>query len=292
MNVVDSDVVETKVQDIHSLTMHTNAVVERLKSDSHLDKVRGWLSPSDPSTNLNAAKEKHHQGTGEWFINSNAFSEWKSGSRRHLWLHGLAGCGKTVLASTILDHLRSALTESCICLDFFFDFRDEKKQHLDNLLRSLASQLYLHCAESQQELDGLFASCESGQKQPTTGLLSKTVHLMMQRPQKLQIVLDALDECTTRSELLRWMKTLSGSELKNTYLIATSRREEELESRLSDWINKGNMIPMDKSLVNKDIRSYTRARLRQGGEFQRRWGSSHGVLDDIESAIGGKSDGM
>lgn len=114
------------MQDIHSLASHTNAGVEKLKSDGHFDKLRRWLSPSDPSTNLNAAKEKRHEGTGDWFINSDAFSEWKSGSRRHLWLHGLAGCGKTVLTSTILDHLRSAPADSFVCLDFFFDFRDKE----------------------------------------------------------------------------------------------------------------------------------------------------------------------
>jgi hypothetical protein len=78
----------------------------------------------------NAAKEKRQEGTGNWFITSTAFLEWKLGLRRHLWLHGLAGCGKTVLTSTILDHLHDARPGSCVCLDFLFDFRDQDKQHL------------------------------------------------------------------------------------------------------------------------------------------------------------------
>ena len=279
------------MQDVHSLTSHTNAGVERLKSDGHLDKLRRWLSPSDPSTNLNAARGKRLEGTGNWFINSDAFSQWKSGSPQHLWLHGLAGCGKTVLTSTILDHLHSAPTDSCVCLDFFFDFRDKDKQHLDNLLRSLASQLYARCAESRQELDSLFASCENGQMQPTIELLSKTVHLMMQRPQKVRIVLDALDECAARSELLEWMKTLAGPALKNVHLIATSRREEELESGLQ-WIDKENTIPLQGDLIDNDIRSYTKARLQGPGAFQKRWGEKLDVLEEIETVIGEKSKGM
>jgi hypothetical protein len=60
---------------------NTNANVHNLKLDSHLNKLGKWLSPADPSINLNLAKENRHHGTGERFTNSDAFLEWKSGSR-------------------------------------------------------------------------------------------------------------------------------------------------------------------------------------------------------------------
>ncbi|KAK4170727.1 hypothetical protein QBC36DRAFT_148727, partial [Triangularia setosa] len=87
------------------------------------------------------------------------------------------------------------------------------KQRLNNLLRSLAFQLYSKCFNSQTDLDRLLTLHEDGQKQPTTESLSKTVQIMMKRPQKLRIVLDALDECTAKSELLKWLENLSTSEL-------------------------------------------------------------------------------
>jgi hypothetical protein len=264
--------------------------IEGLKSDSHLDKVKKWLSPPDTSTNVNSAKKKRHKGTGTWFLDSAAFLEWKSGLRRHLWLHGLAGCGKTVLTSTILDHLRETQTESHVTIDFFFDFRNKDKQNLDNLLRSLAFQLYLQCAGCRTDLDSLFASHEDGKNQPTTDSLSKTVNIMMQCPQKLQIVLDALDECFTRNELLKWMEKLP--RLSNVHLIATSRQEEELKSSLSRWIRKENIVSMGSDLVNADIRSYIEATLKTGAEFQKRWGSIPTVLQEIETVVGGKADGM
>jgi len=284
-----------KVQDIQAKTSNIHVAVQGLTSDAHLAKIRKWLSPPDPSTNSNAAKEKRHQGTGNWFLTSSAFREWKSGSRRHLWLHGLAGCGKTVLTSTILDHLRAARNgppDSCVCLDFFFDFREKDKQDLNNMLRSFAFQLYSQCADSQKDLFNLFVSCEDGRKQPTTESLAKTLHGMMQRPSKVQIIVDALDECTTRVELLSWMKTLSISDLTRVYLIATSRQEDELESGLSEWIYQENRIPIDKDSVNEDIRSYIKARLQESKEFQKRWASSTSVQEEIESVVGGKADGM
>jgi hypothetical protein len=261
-----------------------------IKSDIHLDKIRKWLSPPDTSTNVNAAKERRHKGTGAWFLDSAAFSEWKSGLRRYLWLHGLAGCGKTVLTSMILDHLCETHMESCVTLNFFFDFRDKDKQQLDNLLRSLAFQLYLQCADSREDLDSLFTSYNQGKQQPTIDSLSRSVYIMMQRPKKLQIILDAMDECVTRSELLKWMKTLPG--LVGVHLIATSRQEEELESGLSGWIRKENTILIDKNLVNTDIRSYIKARLEVSEEFQKRWDSTPDVLKEIGTELGGKAGGM
>lgn len=274
-----------KISNIH-------AGVEILKSDSHLGKLKTWLSPPDPSTNRNAAKDKRQEGTGDWFVTSTAFLEWKSGLRRHLWLHGLAGCGKTVLTSTILDHLHDAQPDSCVCLNFFFDFRDKDKQYLDSLLRSLAFQLYSQCADARKDLDTLFTLCDDGQKQPATVSLSRTVHGMMHYPKKLRIILDALDECLTRGELLNWMKALADPDLTHVHVVATSRREEELESSLSGWIQNENRIPIDRYSVNEDIRSYVKARLQKSEDFQRRWASKPSVLEEIESAIGEKADGM
>ena len=127
--------VADKVTDVRSTLIS-------MKADSRFREINNWLSPPDPSTNLNHAKERRHEGTGSWFLESEPFKEWKSGSRQCLWLHGIPGCGKTVLCSTIIEHLRQIKDPSHIVLDFFFDFKDNEKQSLDKLVRSLVVQLY------------------------------------------------------------------------------------------------------------------------------------------------------
>ncbi|KAK3898311.1 hypothetical protein C8A05DRAFT_47327 [Staphylotrichum tortipilum] len=258
--------IRPKISNIH-------AGVDSLKSDNHLHKLKTWLWPPDPSTNRITTKVKRQEGTGNWFVTSIAFLECKLGSRRHLWLYSLAGCGKTALTSTIFDHLYDAQPDPCVCLEFFFDFRDKNNQYLDNMLRSLTFQLYSQCTDARKDLDTLFTSCDDGRKQPETVSLSRTVHGMMQHPQKLQIILDALDECVTRTELLDWMKTLV---------------EEELESGLSGWIHNDNRILIGRDSTNEDIRSYVKARLQRSEKFQKRWASEPFVLEEIESVIGGE----
>lgn len=128
-------------------------------------KTYKWLNHPDPSTNLNKAIGRRHPGTGSWFLESLLFKKWKSETLRHLWLHGIPGCGKTVLSATIIDHLQH-LDPSRVVLYFFFDISDIDKQSLDKLLRSLVAQLYSKCENSRKELEKLFLSSESGQRQP------------------------------------------------------------------------------------------------------------------------------
>lgn len=263
--------------------------VHAMKTDSHAASIESWLSPADPSTNVNKARKSRHIGTGTWFLNSDPFAEWKLGSRRHLWLYGTPGCGKTVLSATILDHLDGI--EDFITLTFFFDFTDTRKQNLDDMLRSLVFQLYSSGPESRQHLDGLFASHKDGerQKQPGTDSLSICLTDMMKAHGKLRILLDALDECSERRELLKWMESISA--LAYVQLIATGRPEDEFERTLRGSVGKENCLPLNKGFVNADIHSYVTARLEQGQEFKR-WAASWDVLEEIKVTISTKADGM
>jgi Cdc6-like AAA superfamily ATPase len=255
-------------------------------------KIKNWLSPSDPSTNFNEAKEKRHEGTGSWFLESEPFKEWKSGSRRYLWLHGIPGCGKTVLCSTIIENLRQNKEDSShIVLDFFFDFKNKEKQSLDKLVRSLIAQLYSGCEHSRKELDTLFSFCDDGRLQPTSESLFTTFQHMTNHAGKIQMVIDALDECQTKKELLLWIEKLSGSGHAKVCLLIISRKEEEIESRLGRWLHKENFISIQRDTVDSDIRLYVRATLRADNGFQR-WRLKPSVLEEIETELMKKADGM
>lgn len=43
------------------------------------------------------AKQKRVGKTGQWFLGSDQFQSWLLEPNSFLWLHGIAGCGKTVL---------------------------------------------------------------------------------------------------------------------------------------------------------------------------------------------------
>ncbi|EXA28558.1 hypothetical protein FOVG_19844 [Fusarium oxysporum f. sp. pisi HDV247] len=278
------------LNDVRETSNVTRGIVETVRSNQQVAKVKEWLSPPDPSTNANHARQLRHEGTGEWFLNSAAFKEWKTGSRRHLWLYGLPGCGKTVLSTTILDHLTNI--DDHITLDFFFDFSDTTKQTIDGMLRSLVFQLYKLGIDYSRELDGLFKSHRDGRDQPATKTLLGCLYTIMRDPIKIFLILDALDESTTRVEFLQWMKNvISTPELDHVRLIATGRPEAEFQREIPHLIGKDNCLLLDKDAINTDIRSYVVARLEQSPEFAK-WASFPSVLEQIRNEIGSKPDGM
>ncbi|KAF2644041.1 hypothetical protein P280DRAFT_496496 [Massarina eburnea CBS 473.64] len=59
--------------------------------------------------------------------------QWKEKRGSFMWLSGLSGCGKSVLSATIIEKLGEGLTCSpLLCFDF--DFNDDRKQSLNDLL--------------------------------------------------------------------------------------------------------------------------------------------------------------
>ncbi|KAH7191260.1 hypothetical protein DER44DRAFT_889995 [Fusarium oxysporum] len=271
---------------IESTGNETKDAVMSMASDHRFAKIERWLSPPDCSTNANLARTRRHPGTGSWLLDSSTFQELKLGSRQHLWLYGLAGAGKTVLSTTILDHLLQIDTHTTLA--FFFDFSDPRKQKLEDLLRSLAVQLYHTENEVARRLDSLFASHDDGRRQPDTTALSACVDTMVQITEKVVIVLDALDECITRRELLNWINGLPSG---NAQLIVTGRPEAEFQSAIPRSFGRRNCVQLDKNVINGDIRSYVEATLEQKPDFVDKK-LSPSLLEVIRDKIGDGADGM
>ncbi|KAK2786337.1 hypothetical protein FQN53_006705 [Emmonsiellopsis sp. PD_33] len=290
LRACDLENISEQLTEISSNTKAISATIESMQKDSESERIRGWLNPPDPSTNLNEARKKRLNGTGSWLLETELFRQWKSGSRQYLWLHGIPGCGKTVLSSTIIDHLDQE-SDGFVVLNFFFDFNDSKKQSLENLVRSLVIQLYSKCKNSRAELEALEKSCGIHQQQPAFESLFGVFLEMVNSAGKVQIVIDALDECEKREDLLSWIETFTSSSPKELRLLLTSRKEQDIESQLMFWLDPESVVPIQQDSVNPDIRAYVRDRLQRDRGFAR-WNAQPSVRDEIEAELMEKADGM
>ncbi|CEJ82926.1 Putative Pfs, NACHT and Ankyrin domain protein [[Torrubiella] hemipterigena] len=280
--------IQRQIDSVHQTTTATKVITEFLVSSHRTDKIQCWLRPSDPSTNANHARSLRHEGTGAWLLENPIFKDWYLGSRRHLWLQGLAGSGKTVLSTTVLDHLGKG--DERLILSFFFDFSDTTKQTLDCMLRSIAFQIYKSNTGSAGFLDQSWQAHEDGNKQPAIKTLEDTVHRMLAVQKKCFIILDALDESTTRNEVITWIKKIvSNSELGEVRLISTSRPEREFISEIPKTIGEQNCLTFDQHSANADIRSYVSAQLSQRDGFR---DVSRYLRESIRMVVGDGAQGM
>ncbi|KAI4715620.1 purine and uridine phosphorylase [Aureobasidium sp. EXF-10727] len=257
-----------KVEVLHTTTLRMHNGIETLHIQEETDRIMNWLSAPEPSTNHNKALEQHYDGTGLWFIQGPVFREWKKQTDSFLWLYGIPGCGKTVLSSTIIRHLKQNATCQPV-LYFYFDFNDECKQSLDNLLRSLIEQVYQVQQDGRQHLAQLWELHGRGSQQPSRSSLEGLLRVMLGGVGSMSIVLDALDEAKPRGELLTWLKKLVQSSHIACRLLVTARREEDIQSAFESWTRAENMILIQSGDVNKDISAYVKDNVRNGDDLKR-----------------------
>jgi Cdc6-like AAA superfamily ATPase len=234
------------VEDVHQVAIETRDTTKLIQDDNHLNKIRNWLAPPDPSTNLNQARSLYYQDTGQWFLNSSAYSGWKKEKNSFLWLNGIPGCGKTVLSSTIVTDLDPTNSDPRV-LYFFFNFNDIKKRSLEKAICSLIFQLYSKHIILRSEVDAVYSSFGNGTRQPDAPVLEQLLRRMMYKSEEIYIILDALDESERHSgsyssiSLLDWIKGLH-DESTNIHILVTSRPEQYIMASFNGWTHTDKII--------------------------------------------------
>ncbi|KAK3312589.1 nucleoside phosphorylase domain-containing protein, partial [Apodospora peruviana] len=278
------------LRDVQTLASETRHNVGELKMDSHLKKIRSWLKPPDTARNFNNARTRHQGNTGQWFLNNETYLKWKKpylkgakGSNSFLWLNGIPGCGKTILSSSVVADLEQSAALSTNLIYFYFDFNDVEKQSLENAVRSLITQLYHKRSEVRAEVDTLYSSCGKGAQQPSIAELHNVFLRTLQHAGEIWIVLDALDECSTRDNmngLLPWIEDLRKSDL-HIHILVTSRPEIDIKSVIEGWAGKEEIISVQGQPVENDIKSYVQAKTK----LMWRWKDRQDIQQEVETAL-------
>jgi hypothetical protein len=227
-------------------------------------QIFDWLGPFDPSQRLNEVRLAWEPGTGLWLTESKAFMDWKA-SNNVLWLHGIPGCGKTMLSTVMISSLMEDVAKKAdASLIYFFDFGKRSTQGCgDHLLRSLLAQIVLQNTICNKVLQKLFKDC-AGFRKPNQKELVDALAEAIGQLSKVYVVIDALDECKDREDILRVIRILKDLDrrLPNLSMAVTSRSEPDLVGKLPEFV--GDELAIAKNLVDGDIAFYIQRRFESG----------------------------
>lgn len=228
-----------------------------------MNNVRIWLGPARVEKDFDVARELHCSGTNAWFLNHKSFRNWCNGHYPYLWIHGVSGCGKTVLSSQVIKELDED------CLYFFFDFRDIRKQTLNDVLRTLIHQLLLKRPETKSALRPFYSHFVH--KMPSTGDLKRAFDDMMTAADSIPIIFDALDEAklTEVDALLRWIIEMCSCQgAGKTRVLMTSRSDQpNIRAMLQPEVVPRYIIRIGGHLIQKDIHKLVCTKLEKAPGF-------------------------
>ena len=123
------------------------------------EKVIAWLGLNDASMNHDLARKKHEPKTGDWFLESDMFMTWANARKTSLWLQGKAGSGKTILCSTIIEHIKKMCDSNSSDQYAYFYFNFNAKWTVVDMMRSIIAQLCTYQKQIPLELRQLYEQC-------------------------------------------------------------------------------------------------------------------------------------
>ena len=259
--------------------------------DDKLLKILDWLDAPDPSINYDKALDSKLECTGLWFLDGEAFANWKTDKASRIWLYGIPGCGKSVLSSAIIENLSHIYDNipGKVVVYYYFDFSDKQKQDVSSMLRSLICQLAQNFHKIPEDLEKAFSEYGKMRKSlPQKGLLQLLRQTIKEFPQ-VYVVLDALDECATWGELMKVLEDIFNWQLPHMHIIITSRREKQIEDVLEDIKGPREHICIMNDAVDEDIKLYVNHELSSRKSLRKK---SNEIKAEIERALAEGAKGM
>ncbi|RDL35394.1 uncharacterized protein BP5553_07325 [Venustampulla echinocandica] len=224
-------------------------------------KIRSWLNPTEFDCEGSEYRKhlySHLAGTGRWVFSSSIYQQWH-GSQKDgiLWIRGIPGSGKSVLAATLIEQLSQ---EGFPVLYFFCRHTIQANHSPESALRDWLAQVLDFSPPLQHALEKMSNDKQAVEKLTAADLWPQ-LRMALSHVPKVYCVVDALDEMDQNhleafiqslDEVGRWRP----AEIK---LIITSRPISTIEKTLRRV--KVLDIRLDKEYVEQDIATYVDHRL-------------------------------
>ncbi|KAI9762012.1 MAG: hypothetical protein M4579_000648 [Chaenotheca gracillima] len=269
--------------------LRTGQEIQQLRlDDQKRQEILSWISSLDFGAKQNDVLRQRSEKTGTWFLESRQFEKWLAGDQRVLWCPGPAGAGKTVLSSTVIDDLTQQFQKdpNIGIAWIYFDYRDQDRQILINLVASLVQQLARTCEDSWERLSSLYDAFVNHGTRPTLEDLSEILQLQTTSFDKTFLIVDALDECSEREETRRKFVRHLEKLPSTVQLLVTSRPLPAIHTLL------GDAATLEIRADTQDVRSYLEVQLENEEQLQENIERDPSLRESILSTVAAKAQGM
>ncbi|KAL8875351.1 MAG: hypothetical protein Q9198_006279 [Flavoplaca austrocitrina] len=300
MNITDLNTSSTLGKAIKADTARLPLIDERVSTIAHhadnqqvneeatrQKEILEWLSPLNFFTTQQDTIARREEGTGQWLLDSTDFNHWLSGVDRTLCCRGIPGAGKSVLASVVVDFLRTRPVkhDSIGMAVIYCNFNERDQQKPENLLAACCVQLIQPSQHPLREvLTEVYRKHDSGKTRPTWEDIVRVFEDSTKNLDTVYLVVDALDECSpnTRQILINYFKVLPA----NSRLLVTTRPIDEITREFFD--SPTIEIRADPG----DLKKYIASRIAGNRRLEGYVRDASSLKADIHEKVVAKADGM
>ena len=190
----------TKLHDVQT-RLETMRRIE-LTKDS--EKVLDTLCQFRPTSHQRTNSKLRQSDTGSWFLDGHYMKEWLSTGNSKLWVYGIPGAGKSILASGATEKLLSLGDADNAVAYFYCDYKMPITQDLKTILGSLLVQLARQDERSFAKVqDFFYKHCERKEVSSFACDPEDLFTLLVEVAngfETVAVLVDGLDECGSNSE--------------------------------------------------------------------------------------------
>jgi hypothetical protein len=185
----------------------------------------------------------------------------------------------------VIEEIIVACPEQAVAY-YYFDFRNERQQRMDIMLRSIIWQLSECSPSPYSALQELYKRLWNGKIQPQATHLQEVLENLLSELDRTYIVIDGLDECnkTEWKPLAQFIHSLCHPAKNAPHLLFTSQPLEEFKTAFRDV----TFIELGSGVSNDDISSFVGSEVPKIGN----WASDDNYAKDVTEQIVQKSNGM
>lgn len=313
-SVIESGLAVDTAASIREIQKNTRELKQRVLAfqDGHnmtgverLHVMLEWLSAFNPSAYHNMVRKNRTGGTGTWLLQGEELKRWRdSTDMTVLWMHGIPGCGKSVLTSSVIDHITESNTaqdHASAMAYYYFQFGDQNVSCVHAMLRSLVYQLSRWKGSPPAALEACasrhFSSARKcvmsskvyadGVSEPTTDDLTSVLRGILEELDQVYLVIDGLDECVDQDDLLHLVGDMLEWNFGNVHVFVAGRYQHELCTILAT--RKSLIIEIDSQVVDGDIQLFIQQQLASHPKL-RRWPAQ--LQAEIHDSLNKGSQGM
>jgi ankyrin repeat protein len=232
-----------------SRTAELSAITDKVVEEQKYQAILSWLSATRYLEHHDEQRKLRAPGTGTWLLRHAEYVSWQQESSSSILIvHGISGCGKTILSSLVIDERRSGQTSTHtqVPLAFFYcsaSASEPDRGNAASVLRSLVRQLTIAASRYPKIHSAMLAVYDGkfeAAKLHGFDLTPLHVHecedlvVAVLEDNPATLIIDALDEMDDPHDLMDSLQTISTKARNVVKIMITTRNSSQIKHRISN----------------------------------------------------------